>query len=180
MGADDSPTTGASGLDNLGPDPKAERLRALINKLLGPYSALQQESVQRVIRLLTFSTTLELRLRHQPSTIATSRSGPLKMQAEAVQEMLRAAVVLTHAYLEDYLRTIGEALLPECDEDTLNAIPLVGLPGRPERFPLGKLVRHKGKQVDEVLRESVREHLSRTTFNNKGEIVRLLEALGFE
>jgi RiboL-PSP-HEPN len=179
MAADDTPTTGDPGLDNLGRE-ELEQLREFVTKHMGPYLALQQESVQRVIRLLSFAMFLEAQLSSHPAATKTPVNRDLQLQADAVQEMIRAAVVLTHAYLEDYLRTVAEALLPESDEETLNAIPLVGLSGRAEKFTLGKLVRHKGKQVDEVLRESVREHLSRTTFNNKGDIVKLLEALGFE
>ena len=41
-------------------------------------------------------------------------------------------------------------------------------------------MQHKGKLVDDVLRESVREHLNHTTINNKGDIEGLLKPLGFD
>lgn len=181
MDDETSPTPHVSGPPPIESDEGFQLLRKLVDRLLGPYAALQQESIQRVIRLLSFAQSLEHELHVPPPTPLSLLARLPELQAEAVQEMLRAAVVLTHAYLEDYLRTIAEALLPEANEDVLNAIPLVGLPGRPDKFLLGKLVRHKGKRVEEVLRESVRDHLYRTTFNNQGDIRKLLvEALGFE
>jgi hypothetical protein len=59
------------------------------------------------------------------------------------EDILRAAVVLLHAHLEDFLRTVASALLPAGDESCLNAIPLAGVTGRPEKFFLGKLVHHR-------------------------------------
>jgi hypothetical protein len=96
------------------------------------------------------------------------------------EDILRAVVVLIHAHLEDFLRTLAGALLPAGDETCLNGIPLAGIPGRPEKFLLGKLVHHKGKLVDDVLRESVSEYLERRTFNNTEEISQTLEAIGVD
>lgn len=52
-------------------------------------------------------------------------------------DILRAAVVLVHATLEDLLRSMAATLLPFADEATLNTIPLAGTgsPGRAEKFP---------------------------------------------
>ena len=99
----------------------------------------------------------------------------------ARDDVLRAAVVFGHALLEDSLRTLAANLLPRQNESTLNDVPLAGLNnnGRPEKFLLGKLVSYKGKLVDDVIRESAWEYLERSTFNNTGDIGRLLETLGF-
>lgn len=99
---------------------------------------------------------------------------------ETVQDILRAAVVLIHAELEEYLRTIARALLPEGNESCLNEIPLAGLGGRREKFLLGKLVQHKGKFIDDVLRDSVAEHLEHSNYNSTTEIAALLKTLGFD
>jgi hypothetical protein len=96
------------------------------------------------------------------------------------EDILRAAVVLNHAHLEDFLRTIASTLLPAADESRLNEIPLKGQPGRPEKFFLGKLVHYRGKLVDDVLRESVSEYLDRRTFNDTDEISQILGALGVD
>jgi len=88
--------------------------------------------------------------------------------------------VLTHAFLEDFLRTLAETFLPYADEQILNSIPLAGLDGRADKFPLGKLAQHRGKSVESVIRESVRQHLKKSTYNNLQEIISLLEKLGFD
>jgi hypothetical protein len=97
------------------------------------------------------------------------------------QEILRAAVVLNHAYLEDLLRTSAGILLPTMGEAALNEIPLAGLSSRrPEKFHLGKLAQHRGKTVDELIHQSVADHLEYSTFNSVDDIVRLLTTLGLD
>jgi hypothetical protein len=98
----------------------------------------------------------------------------------AAQDMLRAAVILNHAYLEDLMRTVAALLLPGAGESALNEIPLVSSGTRAEKFYLGTLARYRGKSVKELIRESVSEHLDRITFNNIGEIARMLKTLGFK
>ncbi|HMD16790.1 MAG TPA: HEPN domain-containing protein [Terriglobales bacterium] len=140
-------------------------------KILEPYVDSVWENIDRVNELLVLAQDA-----HPPATdvwVTKGREG-------AAGDVLRAAVVLIHAYLEDFLRTIAGVLLPAGGESTLDAIPLAGISGRPEKFLLGKLVHHKGKLVDDVLRESVFRHLERTTYNNTDEIARLLETLGLE
>ena len=94
---------------------------------------------------------------------------------ESADDIFRATVVLLHAYLEDFLRTLGTAFLPDADVKVLDDVPLVG--GR-EKFSLGKLAQHRGKMVDEVIRDSVSEHLDRRSFNSVTEIISFLEKMG--
>jgi hypothetical protein len=96
----------------------------------------------------------------------------------AASDILRAAVVLQHAYLEDFLRTLVATLLPLGAESSLNGTPLVGLNKPHVTFSLGQLARHRGKTVEEVLVESVREEMRRTTYNSVGEIEAVLRKLG--
>lgn len=95
-------------------------------------------------------------------------------------DLLRAAVVLTHAALEDSLRTIASHFMPIGDSEKLNKISLSGLnnSGRPEKFLLGELHRFKGKTVEEVIDESVTQHLGRLTFNNVNDITSMLKDFG--
>jgi len=97
------------------------------------------------------------------------------------QDVLRAAVVLNHAYLEDLLRTLASQLLPEAGEEALNDIPLAGSGSavHPQKFQLGRLAQHKGKTVDTVIRESIAQHLDRATYNDTNQISQLLKTLGF-
>jgi RiboL-PSP-HEPN len=102
------------------------------------------------------------------------------MDKETKEDILRAAVVLTHAHLEDFLRTISVAVLPAAgDEKCFDKVPLAGSgSGRPEKFFLGKLVQYRGKLVDDVLRESVSGYLEHRTFNDTEEISTALRSLG--
>ena len=92
-------------------------------------------------------------------------------------DLLRAAVVFTHACLEDFLRSISAAFLPWADEVALNAVPLVGSLGRAEKFFLGRLVHHRNKQVQEVLQESVNAYLEESNYNDTTEIARVLASI---
>lgn len=94
-------------------------------------------------------------------------------------DILRAAVVLLHACLEDYLRSLAAAYLRFASSTALNEVPLAGQGReRAEKFLLGALVPHRDLTVSEVIELSIQEHLERTTYNNPREIASLLENLG--
>ncbi len=95
-------------------------------------------------------------------------------------DLLRAAVVFLHATLEDCLRSVARAYLPKTGVETINKIPLAGSRSiRAEKFPLGRLVEHRGKTVDDLINESITQHLERCSFNDTTDISRLLESLDF-
>jgi hypothetical protein len=127
-----------------------------------PYYSRLAENNQRVNRLLQFFDE------------------DLK-EREGGEDILLAAVVLIHASLEDFLRTLASELLPAGDESSLKDIPLATSEsfGRNEKFVLGQLAQHRGKTVDELLRQSVSDHLSRSNYNNTKEIALLLTKIGF-
>jgi hypothetical protein len=102
-----------------------------------------------------------------------------RVEMPSSQEMLRAVVVMTHAYLEDFIRTLAEALLPLAGEEAPNGIPLAGTFGRADAFRLGKLVRHRNKTVDGLIRESIQAYLDRSNLNSSTEVVSWLKKLGF-
>jgi len=95
-------------------------------------------------------------------------------------DLLRAAVVFTHASLEDFIRSVRRAFLPWANEDALEAVPLAGTDGRAEKFSLGKLAKHRDKTVQQLLDESVEQHLEQSTYNNPNEIVGVLKAIGID
>jgi len=135
-----------------------ERIAQAIAKDFHPYSHQLEESLERLRGLVALSL----------------RAG----DRSKTEEVLRAAVVLNHAYLEDFLRTLANRLLPEGDEDALRDIPLAGVNSRGKvQFSLASLVQHRHKSVDVVIRESVSEHLERSTFNNTTDIAQLLGRL---
>lgn len=94
-------------------------------------------------------------------------------------DVLRAAVVLLHATLENFLRGLIRIRLPNADAAALNSIPLAGSEkgGRPEKIFLGALVPHKGKSIEGLLQESVYEYLEQISFNNTTEIMSRLKSI---
>lgn len=140
------------------------KIAEAIVKDFGPYYPQLQESFDRVAKLLLLADRLA----------AKPRS---KVEGAAAEDVLRSAVVLTHAFLEDFLRTLANRLLPEGDENALKDIALAGVGGGRSQFHLGQLVQHRQKTVDAIIRESVSEHLERSTFNNTIEIAHLLGRL---
>ena len=76
----------------------------------------------------------------------------------------RAAVVFLHATFEDILRTGVRQRAGAGSQETLNRIPLSGESG--EKFSLGALAAHRGKTVDDLLRESVEAYWERKAFSS--------------
>lgn len=97
-------------------------------------------------------------------------------------DILRSAVVLLHAALEDMLRSVGIWKLPSLGETALNDVALVGLgeTGRAEKFLLGKLAAHRAKTVQVLIDESVVAAMNRISFNNTTDIAVHLERVGLE
>jgi hypothetical protein len=96
-------------------------------------------------------------------------------------DVLRSAVVLLHASLEDFLRSLARAYLPSAAPDVMSSIPLKGAGrGRAERFSLDDLDQHRGKTVDDLIEESVEAFLERSNYNNATEIAALLRNLDLE
>lgn len=97
-------------------------------------------------------------------------------------DVLRSAVVLIHAALEDFLRSLAREYLPQARPEVISSIPLkgAGRAGRAERFSLGQLDEHRGKTVDELIAECVDAYLERSNYNNTSEIASLLESLDID
>lgn len=91
-------------------------------------------------------------------------------------DVLRAAVVLLHASMEDVLRSLAYWKLPQAAPVVLERIALVG--GTATKFHLGTLSAHRGKSVDTVIKESVDASLERSNYNNADEVVSLLTSIG--
>ena len=88
-------------------------------------------------------------------------------------DMLRAATVLLHSSFEEYYRCVITHWLPiRGDEKTLDNIVLpvdVGKKGG-VKYSLYSLMKFKDKTIDELFATSIKEYMSRTTFNNFSEI----------
>jgi hypothetical protein len=90
---------------SLPPDLKARMEAAFLEDVI-QYRQHIHEGLQRATRLVLSSSDL----------------------GEMADEVLRAVVVLTHAYLEDFLRQLAQAILPTADESVLNEVPLARRP----------------------------------------------------
>ncbi len=95
-------------------------------------------------------------------------------------DLLRAAVVLLHATLEDVVRSVSEWKLPRVgDAKSLEGMRLVGTEKKKEpRFTLADLARYRGKSVDEVISDSVVESLKDSNYNHPGDLEKALVAIG--
>ena len=88
----------------------------------------------------------------------TSLYGPPRPGRRSVHEtdILRAALVLLHASMEDFLRSLLVWRAPLGSKDLIDTYPLAGSARKhTERFLLGSLVAHKGKTVDMLIEQSV-------------------------
>ncbi len=93
-------------------------------------------------------------------------------------DVLRAAIVFLHASLEDFLRSLAYWKLPEANESVIKKIPIVGKFGQGIKFELDELVKHRGKTVDDLIKESVNGYLERSNYGNTKEISKLLQDVG--
>lgn len=94
-------------------------------------------------------------------------------------DVLRSAVVMLHAAMEDLLRSIAYWKLPAASAQTLGKIPLVSY-GPAVKFTLGDLSTLRGKTVDEVIESSVNGYLERSNYNNTNEVASFLESVGID
>jgi hypothetical protein len=128
----------------------------------------------------------EIQLRFQSNlqrvrnVVGVYTSGSNKRKGRrAVQEsdILRAAVVLLHATLEDLLRSLADWKLPTAPPEALSDIPLVGTKGK-KTLGLQELAGFRGRPVDEVIALSVSEYLERSSYNHPGDVRAVLNSVG--
>lgn len=95
-------------------------------------------------------------------------------------DLLRAAVVLLHATLEDLIRSLSEWKLPERPVDSFREIPFYREEHRSaEKFTLVDLAALRGREVNDVMKESVHAWLARQSYNGKEQLSAALCRLGF-
>lgn len=108
--------------------------------------------------------------------------GPPTRGRKTVHEtdILRAALVLLHASMEDFLRSLLIWKIPMAGKELVDAYPLAGSDRkRAEKFMLGALVAHRGMSVDDLITKSIVEYLDRwSSFNDLGEVKKALVASG--
>lgn len=93
-------------------------------------------------------------------------------------DLLRGAVVLLHACLEDLIRELVAERLPGMTAERLDGIPVMTQVGKPEeKVSLKGLAAFRGQTIDMVVQESVGAFLDRSSYNHPGDIERALERI---
>lgn len=113
-------------------------------------------------------------------TLGASAGEAVALDTGARDDISRAVVVFLHATFEDMLRTAARQRPDAMSTETLNKVPLSGVPGRAETFHLGALDAHRGKTVDELLRESVEAYWGRVTFSLCDDVEKALRLMGLD
>ncbi len=93
-------------------------------------------------------------------------------------DILRSAVVLLHAILEDTLRTNAVVIYPTLSKEVIDTIPLAGFQKRPGKISLGDLAEFRGKNTDEIIKESVYTYFQESNFNSTRDIADLITKIG--
>jgi len=93
-------------------------------------------------------------------------------------DILRAAVVLLHSAMEDYLRGIIIEYLPKRGRDELKNISLPDNDRRAEKFTLGDLIEFRSNTISELIEQSVKAHLQKVSFNNTTDILSWIKRIG--
>lgn len=100
-------------------------------------------------------------------------------RATAKTDVLRSAVVMLHAAMEDLLRSIAYWKLPNASSQTLSKIPLVSQ-APAIKFNLGHLSEHRGQTVDQLIESSVSGYLERSNYNNTDEVAKFLTSIDID
>jgi len=143
----------------------AAPLSRQVAEILAPLLARYYETYYRILHLVTIYKDM----------YGTGRGRRRVHKAD----LLRAAVVFTHAALEGLLRGLGRLYLHEARLAALDSVPLAGqdIGHRPEKFSLGSLAKHRGKTIDQLIEESVEEYLNKKSFSDTNDICALLDQI---
>lgn len=97
-------------------------------------------------------------------------------------DILRAAVVMLHASLEDFLRGVLQWRLPVSGKNEIDLVPLLGQGKRnAEKFNLGSLVEYRDWKVSDLIDDSVKSYLDNwSTFNDAAQVKNAIDRSGLE
>lgn len=109
---------------------------------------------------------------------------PPAIRADIREEMLRAAVVLLHAALEDLLRSIEEQWWPTASADAYEAIRFTAPGGdarsKKDKFTLKDLASWRSRSVDDVFSVAIEAHLAQSNYNNVADVKAILNRTGLQ
>ena len=98
-----------------------------------------------------------------------------KGYVKTVYDIIRATIVFLHTSLETTLREILRLRLKFNGD--ISSIPLAsksGLINRKEKFSLSELAQYRGKNINEVIDDSIDQYLNTVSFNSSSEIANYL------
>jgi hypothetical protein len=98
---------------------------------------------------------------------------------DASDDILRSAVVLLHATLEDLLRRIGARRLPSAEAEFLATVPLFGDRSiRANKFTLAEISSHRALSIDDLVQKSIEQWLSQKSFNDVNDVISMRKSMG--
>lgn len=99
--------------------------------------------------------------------------------SEVYTDILRAAVVLLHAALEDLLRSLERWRLPGAPDESFKFLAFPGPRDRPqEKLTMVELAAHRGRSVDDVFRVAIDRYLERSNYGSIGDAKDALKRIG--
>jgi len=106
-------------------------------------------------------------------------ANPTQYSLVYAADVLRAAVMLLHATLEDLLRGLYRWKLPDRGAEQWSKIPLKGLANgnHPKPFHFGNLKDYSEITVKDLLNQSLDEYLNYTNYNRIEDITTLLSEI---
>ena len=96
-------------------------------------------------------------------------------------DILRASIVLAHASLEGFLRSIIIQLADHASPKWMKDIPIVGR-NKTSNLKLGVLGQHRGKTVNDLIEESIDEYImgGKLNFSHRGKLKEFLDEFGID
>ncbi len=105
------------------------------------------------------------------------------LKQEYQSDVLRSAVVLLHATLEDLLR---EMIRIKVSQDPIGLLQHLeftftsgGSPSKP-KISVEEITQFRGMTVDDLIERSIADHLSKRSFNHQADVVSAIKAAGLE
>jgi hypothetical protein len=98
-------------------------------------------------------------------------------------DVLRAAIILLHAALEEVMRSTEELHLPNAKKEAfklLKFMPLSGYGNGPEKISLVDLAGYRNQTVNDIFDQAIAFHLDRSNYNNITDLIQPLDRLDLQ
>lgn len=137
-------------------------------------------NIESITRLLG-----SIRALQRPEEIDSGVFAPRPEPTDLDGDFARAAVVLTHASLECFVRDIAKQGYHSAEpgplrDRLLDKIPFVGEESSSTKYALARVAKHAGKSVDQLVADSINEYFASRTYNSTSELDGALKELGID